>query len=60
VNNLEVDEPRPAGFVVIDHVVGPGIAVRPQAVQLIAPELMSAAEFVAGRFDHLPGECALL
>ena len=52
MNNFKVDEPRPAGLLVIDHVVRSGVAVRPRPAKLIVPELMSASEFAASRFDH--------
>jgi hypothetical protein len=60
VNDLEVDESRSAGFVVIDHVVRSSVAVRPWAVKLIAPELMSAPEFVASCVHHFFCERAML
>jgi hypothetical protein len=59
VNNFKVDQPRPASLLVIDHIIGSRVAVRPQPAKLIAPELMSAPEFVASRFDHSPCERAL-
>jgi hypothetical protein len=59
VNNLKVDEPRPAGLLVIDHIVGSRVAVRPRPAKLIASELMSASEFVASRFHHSLCERAL-
>jgi len=52
MHNFKVDQPRPAGLIVIDHIVRSCVAVRPRPAKLMAPELMSAPEFMAGRFDH--------
>ena len=54
MNNLEVDEPRPAGALVIDDIGHGRVRVRPATTKSIAPQLMSAAELFGGRFDHLP------
>jgi hypothetical protein len=59
MNYFKVDQPRPAGYLVIDHIVRPCVAVRPRPAKLTAPELMSAPEFVASRFDDSPCERAL-
>jgi len=59
MNNFKVDQPRPASLLVIDHVVRACVSVGPRPAELIAPELMSAPEFVASRLDHLPCERAL-
>jgi hypothetical protein len=60
MNNLKVDQSRPASLLVIDHIVRSCIAVRPRPAKLFAPELMSAPEFVAGGFHHLPCERAVI
>jgi len=60
VNDFKVDEPRPPRLVVINDIVHSCIAVRPRAAKLIAPELMSAPEFLASGFHHLRRECALI
>jgi len=59
MNNFKVDQPCPAGLLVIDHIVRSCVAVRPWSAKLIAPELMSASEFVASRFDHFARELPL-
>jgi hypothetical protein len=56
MNDFKVDQPRPTGLLVIDHIGGSCVAVRPGPAKLIAPELMSASEFVASRFDHFSCE----
>src|SRR2546423_1710975 len=60
MDNLEIHQPRPAGGLVKDHVVCAGLAMRPAVAKVIAPELMSAPEFVASCFHHLSCERALL
>jgi hypothetical protein len=56
MNNFKVDQPRPTGLLVIDHIVRGCVAMRPRPAKLIAPELMGASEFVASRFDHFARE----
>src|SRR5439155_24973124 len=56
MHNFKVDQPRPTGLLVIDHIVRACVAVRPRPAKHIAPEPMSALEFVASRFDHSPRE----
>ncbi|PYJ29319.1 MAG: hypothetical protein DME90_05690 [Verrucomicrobia bacterium] len=59
MHNFKVDQPRPTGLLVIDHIVRACVAVRPRPAKLIASELMSASEFAASRFHHSPRERAL-
>ncbi|PYK67275.1 MAG: hypothetical protein DME39_05270 [Verrucomicrobia bacterium] len=56
MHNFKVDQPSSAGLLVIDHIVRSCVAVRPRPAKLMAPELMSAPEFVASRFDHFARE----
>jgi hypothetical protein len=37
MHNFEINQPRPAGFLVIKHIVRAGISMRPGAANLIAP-----------------------
>jgi len=60
MNNFKVDQARTTGFVVIDHIVRSSITMRPRPTKITAPELMSAAEFDASRFDHFACERAFL
>jgi hypothetical protein len=59
VHNSKVDQTSPAGFLIIEHIVCSCVAVRLRPAKLIAPELMSASEFVARRFDHFARELPL-
>jgi hypothetical protein len=59
MHNFKVDQSSPVGLLVIDHVVGSCVAMRPRPAKFMTPELMSASEFVASRFDHSPCERAL-
>jgi len=60
VHNFEIDQPRAAGVAVKNHVICTGVAVRPTVAKFIAPELMSAPEFVASCFHHSFCERAML
>lgn len=59
VYDLEVDEPRPVGHLVIDDIGHGRIRVRPVAAELIAPKLMGAAQLAGGRLEHAPVQCPL-
>jgi len=52
VHDLEIDQPRTVRLLVINHVGHRRIGVRPRRAKFIAPKLMSAAIFAAGRFEH--------
>jgi hypothetical protein len=43
MHDLEIDQTRALGLLVMDYVRHGGIAVRPRAARFIAPELMGAA-----------------
>jgi hypothetical protein len=58
VNDFEVNQPRSASPLVVNDIRRGGVAVRPRAAKLTAPEPMSTAKFVRSRFQHLPRECA--
>jgi len=60
VHDFKVDQPRPGGLLVINHIVRSCVPVGPWAAKFMAPKLMSAPEFVASRFDHSPCERALI
>jgi len=59
VDNFEINQARPACFLVINHIVRAGIAMRPRAAKLITPELVCSPEFPTGGFHHFSCECAL-
>jgi len=48
MHDLEIDQKRAPGLLVIDYVRHGGIAVRPQAAKFITPELMGAAILIGG------------
>src|SRR5438874_6329753 len=54
MDDFKVNQTRPACPLVINDVRRGRVAVRPRAAKLIAPELMSAPEFVRGGFQHPP------
>jgi len=58
VNDFEVNQPRSASPLVVNDIRRGGVAVRPRAAKLTAPEPVSTAKFVRSRFQHLPRECA--
>jgi hypothetical protein len=58
VDDLKVNQPRPAGLLVIDNVSHCRVAVRPPPGKFIAPELMRAEKLAARRFQHLPSQGA--
>jgi hypothetical protein len=60
VNDLKIDQPRPASFLVIDHVGHTSVAVRPGAAEFFAPELVRWPEFESGCFHHASAECVTI
>jgi hypothetical protein len=48
MHDLEIDQTRTPGFLVIDYVRHGGIAMRPRAAKFITPELMGAAILFGG------------
>jgi hypothetical protein len=60
VNQLKVDHPRSARFLVKDNIRHRRITVRPGAAKFITPELMSSAIFARGCLQHLPSKCATI
>jgi len=60
VNNLEIDEPGPASFAVVNDILGGRVTMRPAAVELVAPKLMRAPKFGSRGFQHPLGQRALV
>jgi len=58
MDNFKVNQSRSASPLVVNDIRHARVAVRPRAVKLIVPELMSTPNFVGSCFQHLPRECA--
>jgi hypothetical protein len=58
VDDFEINQPRPAGLLVIDNVGRRRIGVRPPIAKFLAPELVGPTKLAASRFQHRPRQCA--
>ncbi|PWT86653.1 MAG: hypothetical protein C5B58_01045 [Acidobacteria bacterium] len=52
MNDLEVNESRPASFWVVNDIRRSRVAMRPGTVKFIAPKLMRASKFRSNGFHH--------
>jgi hypothetical protein len=58
VDNFEINQSRVTSGLVIKHVVRACIPMRPSAAELITPNLMRAAQFMARCLHHFSCERA--
>src|SRR5882724_420485 len=60
MDDLEIDQARAIGLLVIDDVRRRRVAVRPWAIEFVRPKLVGAAKLIRGRPQHPLIERALL
>ena len=53
VHDLEIDQPGGVGCRIVNDIPHRRVAVRPGAVEFLAPHAVRSAEFVGRRFHHL-------